>query len=765
MDEGIKRLIELGVNATPAIKELDKVGESASKAGDQIGGIEGKLAGFAESITGVFKALAIAELAKEAVEGFLSMVDAADQMTKTAQQVGTTVEKMQELSYALSFAGLKGEESTAMLGRFEDKLSDIGDESNDTSRKLREMGIAAGDDVETALKKMAEAFSMAPDGIDKTALAIEIFGKTVGLQMVPYLNAGADAIDKLTQEKREHGVVSEETAQQSAEFNDNLAKLADAAQELGREIVRELMPSVLAFSKWCVDMIGPITETIKWVDKMASQMTVAAIVARSFGDAIVVAGQDSSKLAGSVDAYGEALIKGTKALPGAQTELDKFGASAEKAAQKFAQLPAEISKLKDRMSYLDPTVAKDALLLKSYEQQLASLEKQLEGTAKKGGGGRKKAVKETKEEFDKWIESLNKSQESLALVDKQVAYLEGALADLNAVGEGSSEWAKKLQVTLDKLRPDALAEALAKVSKAALELDRTPGIIAGMTMRLEEMEDAGEGATTQAKLLREEILKMRAATDPIAAVTVELNKMREAAEKNSAMQNEWFKRLGESSVTAAEFAKGVAPTLGEVHDAATQTISDFEKLGDSIVDASSKFVTDFVGNMIDGFGKTKASFEDMVTDMIKMLAKLIVQWEIANALKSAGFGGATGGKAQGAAWNASGIEYMAAGGILSGPTFFRNQGRLAVAGEAGPEAVVPLQRNASGDLGVASSGVVVNVHNTNGSEIATASKDNTDGSKQIDIYVRNTVKAMMNDGSMDRTMRSTYGVSRQPAAG
>ncbi len=210
------------------------------------------------------------------------------------------------------------------------------------------------------------------------------------------------------------------------------------------------------------------------------------------------------------------------------------------------------------------------------------------------------------------------------------------------------------------------------------------------------------------------------------------------------------------------------PKVGQV---TKQVTSDVYDLAKAISEASAKFVTDFVDNRIDGFGAVHKSFTEMVADMLKQLAKLIAQQEIAAAFKNVQNNGGWGqlfaslANAKGAAFASPSVQMMATGGILNSPTFFAHGGRLAVAGEAGPEAVVPLQRSASGNLGVAASGVVVNVHNTTPSEVSTTSKDNTDGSKQIDIYVRNTVKQMMNDGSMDRTMRSSYGVSRQPAAG
>jgi lambda family phage tail tape measure protein len=62
-----------------------------------------------------------------------------------------------------------------------------------------------------------------------------------------------------------------------------------------------------------------------------------------------------------------------------------------------------------------------------------------------------------------------------------------------------------------------------------------------------------------------------------------------------------------------------------------------------------------------------------------------------------------------------GVTPFAAGGVVSSPTYFPMRGGVGLMGEAGPEAILPLQRSADGRLGVASAGgggvnVVFNVH-------------------------------------------------------
>jgi phage-related minor tail protein len=81
-------------------------------------------------------------------------------------------------------------------------------------------------------------------------------------------------------------------------------------------------------------------------------------------------------------------------------------------------------------------------------------------------------------------------------------------------------------------------------------------------------------------------------------------------------------------------------------------------------------------------------------------------------------GGAGGGFGGGEALTKalSGAEPFAAGGVIATPSFFALPSRrLGLAGEAGPEAILPLARGADGRLGVAASGgaaasVTIHIH-------------------------------------------------------
>jgi phage-related minor tail protein len=104
-------------------------------------------------------------------------------------------------------------------------------------------------------------------------------------------------------------------------------------------------------------------------------------------------------------------------------------------------------------------------------------------------------------------------------------------------------------------------------------------------------------------------------------------------------------------------------------------------------------------------------------DVLKSLAQRLSTIALTQALKpvanglSGGlnqlfaglFGGAGGGQNLAAAMGA--IKPFAAGGVIGTPTYFPMlPGGVGLAGEAGPEAIVPLARGPDGRLGVAMSG-------------------------------------------------------------
>jgi phage-related minor tail protein len=70
------------------------------------------------------------------------------------------------------------------------------------------------------------------------------------------------------------------------------------------------------------------------------------------------------------------------------------------------------------------------------------------------------------------------------------------------------------------------------------------------------------------------------------------------------------------------------------------------------------------------------------------------------------FGGLTGGAKTSDTDLKATAQPFATGGVIASPSYFPLRGGLGLAGEAGPEAIMPLTRGADGKLGVAASGAL-----------------------------------------------------------
>ncbi len=128
--------------------------------------------------------------------------------------------------------------------------------------------------------------------------------------------------------------------------------------------------------------------------------------------------------------------------------------------------------------------------------------------------------------------------------------------------------------------------------------------------------------------------------------------------------------------------------------------------------------------LADGFGRTlttafrKSAIEGKrLEDVLKSMALSLSRRALNAALKPLGrgisdlFGGLLGSLFGGPASAAGNVQPFASGGVIAAPTYFPMRKGIGLAGEAGPEAILPLARGPDGRLGVRSgaSGSGVNV--------------------------------------------------------
>lgn len=133
---------------------------------------------------------------------------------------------------------------------------------------------------------------------------------------------------------------------------------------------------------------------------------------------------------------------------------------------------------------------------------------------------------------------------------------------------------------------------------------------------------------------------------------------------------------------------------------------DFRReLGDSAVELER------IGDLADGVARSLSrAFRGAVVDgrslngVLAQVARSFADIALRAAFKPVGL--LVGGAVENLFTS---VKPFAKGGVIAAPTFFPDGRGLGVAGEAGPEAILPLARGSDGRLGVAGGGSAVSV--------------------------------------------------------
>jgi len=207
----------------------------------------------------------VAEVAKEVGKAMIEMtigtVKAADHIDEVAQATGLTTDELQELAYAGSFSSLSMEDMAQSMGFLSKAIVGAAGNSKELKKVFRDLKIPVRDSggnirsTNDILGDLADRFSKMPGGAKKTALAMQIFGRS-GKQLIPFLNAGKEGIAAFREEAHKLGVVlDEETIRKSTEVDDNMNRLEQTWKGVKFAVGQELLP-VLG------EVVG---KTLEWV--------------------------------------------------------------------------------------------------------------------------------------------------------------------------------------------------------------------------------------------------------------------------------------------------------------------------------------------------------------------------------------------------------------------------------------------------------------------------------------------------------------------
>lgn len=180
-------------------------------------------------------------------------INSADDMGELAQKLGVPVESLSALKYAAEKSGVSFEDLQGSLLKLSRGMAD-------SPQKFEKLGIAVRDargemrPTVDVMKDIADRFKAMPDGAEKSALAMDLFGKS-GAAMILALSDGGDGLQALLDRAKELGlVISQETSDSAGRFNDSLTDLGAIATGLATIIAAELAPVLEKIGAFVLDI-------------------------------------------------------------------------------------------------------------------------------------------------------------------------------------------------------------------------------------------------------------------------------------------------------------------------------------------------------------------------------------------------------------------------------------------------------------------------------------------------------------------------------
>lgn len=261
--------------------------------------------------------------------------DAALKQADLRNKIDAAKIKIQELTSEQGKAGANTESLNNQIDALKISIQQYEKQLTDTVNPLQKIGVETktadgrSREFNDILMDIADRFKAMPDGAEKTAAAMELFGRS-GKNMIPFLNKGSDAIKDLMDQADKLGLtVGQKNVDQVAKYVEAQKKLKDAQQEVTLAIGNDALPMWTKFSEaqvWLVEKFRELPEPIR--------QTAAGFVALG-GPALTGVGSVVAFGSQLTEVSGKSLPDFIKGLKGGSDAgggfLGKFGSIATKA--------------------------------------------------------------------------------------------------------------------------------------------------------------------------------------------------------------------------------------------------------------------------------------------------------------------------------------------------------------------------------------------------------------------------------------------------
>jgi phage-related protein len=238
--------------------EIDGLSRSLGNLNKQAGAVGGGLGRMGQAAKGV-GGLMGALLPVGAVAGLTAIakgsIDAADNLNDMSQRTGVAVESLSRFGQAAQDSGSSIEGVAKGMGQLAKRITDP---SSAASKALSGIGVATRDaqgkvrSLDAVMLEISDRFAKMPDGAEKSALAMQLFGKS-GVELIPMLNQGRAALEQY------QATISGDMAKSADEFNDSLNAIGRSLSGPFNEAVTALLPAITSIAQGIVGIINAFT--------------------------------------------------------------------------------------------------------------------------------------------------------------------------------------------------------------------------------------------------------------------------------------------------------------------------------------------------------------------------------------------------------------------------------------------------------------------------------------------------------------------------
>ena len=561
-------------------------------------------------------------------------IDAADEMDKLAQKTGLSIEAVSQLSYAAKLSGV--EDLGASLTKFNKSIGDAAQGTKAQAEAFKTLGVEIRNadgtlkDTETLFNDTADAISKLPDGIKKTQLAIDLFGKS-GAQLIPFLNEGKAGLAALRKEADDLGLTLDERTGKAADgFNDNLDRLQAVVGGVGIRLATELAPELERLTGLLVDTAKESDAVGRSASALSTFIKGAALGFIALANVVQIAAKSLAGLAAVNVAFYSGDFRG--AVEAGRAALSDIKGDIDDVTGAYERLFNEASK---------PLPAARA--------------------GSRGGGdvivdeeaakGRNKALKEAQDEAEKALQKLLDAEE------KQRESIKSVIEALQEEG-----------ATLNATNGQIQARTIAKLGGTSAEQEQAKAL----ADYVDALKEANKEDEERARIFEQ----TRTPAEQYAATIERLNKLYDYGRKDA---NTYFRE-----VEAA--GKRMDDALDKNKDKVKTWEEELKGAAEEAGRSMQRSLSDFLFNPFEG------GLKGMVRSFAQTLQRMAADLLATGILKKLGAlfqGGAAGGSSGGGFWStaASWAATLFGGGKADGGPVMG--GTAYLVGERGPELMVP----------------------------------------------------------------------------